>query len=161
MIFGSGVNKISVVAAIPTPSVTILLPKVPRPLCVLTFANSVSKVWLINTPSTWSSTTICSKNSYLSLVVSWSWIKQYDESYLSTSCEMWLGYWPITFSVGDPDEEIWVILDSSLACFISTVDIPEDEVDSPTTIVLTTEVVPIPTSGWKSTLRLFPSRYAL
>ena len=67
----------------------------------------------------------------------------------------------MTFSVGDPEEEIWVILDSNLACFISTVDIPEEAVESPTTMVLTTEVVPIPTSGWKSTLRLLPSRYAL
>ena len=76
LIFGSGVNKISVVAAMPTPSETTLLPNVPRPLCVLTFPNSLSNVWLLNSPSIWSSTTICSRNSYLSLVVSCNWIRQ-------------------------------------------------------------------------------------
>ena len=65
-----------------------------------------------------------------------------------------------TFSVGDPDDAIFVVVDCNLACFRSKVEIPDDTEDKPTTIALTTAFVPIP-DGLKSTLIFDPSRYAV
>ena len=65
-----------------------------------------------------------------------------------------------TFSVGDPDDAIFVVVDCNLACFRSRVEIPDDTEDKPTTIALTTAFVPIP-DGLKSTLIFDPSRYAV
>ena len=153
-------NRTWVVAASPTASAITLDPKVPRPECVWIFANSVSNVSEVVSPSIWSSTTKYSKNSYRSFVVSWTWIIKYPASYLSSCVEIWLGYSATTLCVGEPDDEILVIVDCNLACFMSSVDMPEVMEDNPTTTVLTTAFAPIP-DGLKSTLIFEPSRRAV
>ena len=84
---------------------------------------------------------------------------KYPASYLSLLTDKWLGYSATTFWVGDPDDEIFVVLDSNLACLRSKVVIPDATEDKPTTIELTTAFVPIP-DGMKSTLTFDPDRYA-
>ena len=86
---------------------------------------------------------------------------QYAESYLSICIPDWLGYSDITFSVGDPEDAIFVVLDCNLACFISRVEVPEETDESPTTTVLITPLVPIPAEGLKSNFIFEPSRYAV
>ena len=66
----------------------------------------------------------------------------------------------MTFSTGELEEAIPVVLDSNLACFISANVVPLDIEDNPTTIVLTTAVVPIP-AGLKSSFNCPPERYAV
>ena len=68
---------------------------------------------------------------------------------MSSVEDMLVGYSAITFSVGEPEDVIFVVSDSSLACFRSKVEVPDDTEDKPTTIVLTMAVVPIPAEGLK------------